>query len=140
MAILRLRHEEYYAGAYRSPRLTFTEARNDNMRRMRFKGRAPSSNRWNPGVDLRILRQRIPGRTSGGSEQRRLSVQRGSTLYGWKRDLRDVGPDPVQGVAGYGSSVHEALHDLADQLVKCGVWIDVTDRHHPFNWESENEV
>jgi hypothetical protein len=51
-----------------------------------------------------------------------------------------IGPDPVQGVAGYGSSVHEALHDLADQLVKCGVWIDVTDRNHPFNWESENEV
>ena len=50
-----------------------------------------------------------------------------------------IGPDPVQGVAGYGSSVHEALHDLADQLVKFGVWIEVTDRNHPFNWEGEKE-
>jgi len=45
-----------------------------------------------------------------------------------------IGQDPVQGVAGYGSSVHEALRDLADQLVKCGVWIEVTDPNHPFNW------
>src|ERR1700730_12878540 len=25
-----------------------------------------------------------------------------------------IGPDPVQGIAGYGASVHEALRDLAD--------------------------
>lgn len=45
-----------------------------------------------------------------------------------------IGPDPVQGIAGYGPSVHEALRDLADQLVECGVWIEVTDPDHPFNW------
>ncbi|MGO9257100.1 MAG: hypothetical protein ACLQU1_12465 [Bryobacteraceae bacterium] len=45
-----------------------------------------------------------------------------------------TGPDPVQGIAGYGSSVHEALRDLADQLVTCGVRIEVTDINHPFNW------
>jgi hypothetical protein len=43
-----------------------------------------------------------------------------------------IGLDPVQGVAGYGPSVHEALRDLADQLVTFGVWIEVTDRNHPF--------
>ena len=45
-----------------------------------------------------------------------------------------IGEDPVQGVAGYGASVHEAVRDLADQLVKCGIWIEVTDPNHPFNW------
>jgi DNA-directed RNA polymerase subunit RPC12/RpoP len=45
-----------------------------------------------------------------------------------------IGPDPVQGIAGYGHSVPEALRELADQLVKCGVWIEVTDPNHPFNW------
>jgi hypothetical protein len=44
-----------------------------------------------------------------------------------------IGPDPVQGVAGYGLSVHDALRDLADQLLRCGVWIEVTDPNHPFN-------
>jgi hypothetical protein len=45
-----------------------------------------------------------------------------------------IGPDPVQGIAGYGASVHEALRDLADELVQCGVWVEVTDPNHPFNW------
>jgi hypothetical protein len=44
-----------------------------------------------------------------------------------------IGPDPVQGIARYGSSVHDARRDLADQLVWCGVWIEVTDPNHPFN-------
>ena len=38
-----------------------------------------------------------------------------------------IGPDPVQGICGYGASVHDALRDLADNLLKCGVWIEVTD-------------
>jgi hypothetical protein len=45
-----------------------------------------------------------------------------------------IGRDPVQGIAGFGPSVHEALRDLADQLVQSGVWIEVTDPDHPFNW------
>jgi hypothetical protein len=43
-----------------------------------------------------------------------------------------IGPDPVQGISGYGPSVHEALKDLADNLVKFGVWIEVTDPNHPW--------
>jgi hypothetical protein len=43
-----------------------------------------------------------------------------------------IGPDPVQGVSGYGASVHEALRDLADNLVKFGVWIEVSDPNHPW--------
>ena len=43
-----------------------------------------------------------------------------------------IGPDPVQGIAGYGASVHDALRDLADNLVKSGVWIEVTDPNHPW--------
>jgi hypothetical protein len=45
-----------------------------------------------------------------------------------------IGPDPVQGIAGFGDSVPGALRDLADELVKNGVWIEVTDQGHPFNW------
>ena len=43
-----------------------------------------------------------------------------------------IGRDPVQGVSGYGASVHEALRDFADMLVKFGVWIEVTDPRHPW--------
>jgi hypothetical protein len=43
-----------------------------------------------------------------------------------------IGPDPVAGICGYGASVHEALRDLADSLVRCGVWIEVTDPNHPW--------
>src|SRR5690349_10389584 len=45
-----------------------------------------------------------------------------------------IGEDPVQGVAGFGPSVSEALRDLANQLTECGVSIEVTDPDHPFNW------
>lgn len=27
-----------------------------------------------------------------------------------------------------------ALRDLTYELVECGVWIEVTDPNHPFNW------
>ena len=37
------------------------------------------------------------------------------------------GPDLVEGVSGWGNSVHEALRDLADNLVREAVWIEVTD-------------
>jgi hypothetical protein len=43
-----------------------------------------------------------------------------------------IGPDPVQGISGYGASVHDALQDLADNLVKSGVWIQVSDPNHPW--------
>jgi hypothetical protein len=43
-----------------------------------------------------------------------------------------IGPDPVQGISGYGASVHDALRDLAENLVKSGVWIEVTDPNHPW--------
>ena len=39
-----------------------------------------------------------------------------------------VGPDLVQGVAGFGDGVHDALRGLADNLVREGVWIEVTNR------------
>jgi hypothetical protein len=39
-----------------------------------------------------------------------------------------VGPDLVAGVAGFGDSVHDALRELADNLVQEGVWIEVTNR------------
>ena len=35
----------------------------------------------------------------------------------------------VEGVSGFGGSVHEALRDLADNLVREGIWIEVTDRN-----------
>ena len=38
-----------------------------------------------------------------------------------------VGRNLVEGVSGWGDSVHEALRDLADNLVSEGVWIEVTD-------------
>lgn len=44
-----------------------------------------------------------------------------------------IGPDPVAGIAGYGPSVHEALRDLADQLVRFGIWVEVTDERHPWS-------
>lgn len=47
-----------------------------------------------------------------------------------------IGDDPVQGIAGYGPSVHEALRDLGDQLIRCGVWIEVTDARHPWGESS----
>ena len=39
--------------------------------------------------------------------------------------------DPVPGISEYGASVHESLRDLTDNLVKFGVWIEVTDPSHP---------
>ena len=39
-----------------------------------------------------------------------------------------VGPDLMMGVSGFGDSVHEALAELAANLVKEAVWIEVTDR------------
>jgi hypothetical protein len=39
-----------------------------------------------------------------------------------------VGPDLVAGVAGFGDTVHDALRELADNLVREGVWIEVTNR------------
>jgi len=39
-----------------------------------------------------------------------------------------AGPNLVEGVSGWGDSVHEALRDLADNLAKEAVWIEVTDR------------
>jgi ribosomal protein L37AE/L43A len=38
-----------------------------------------------------------------------------------------IGDNLVEGAAGFGSTVPEALRDLADQLVRFGVWISVTD-------------
>jgi hypothetical protein len=38
-----------------------------------------------------------------------------------------VGPDLVAGVAGFGDSVHDALRELADNLVQ-EFWIEVTNR------------
>ena len=43
-----------------------------------------------------------------------------------------IGENPIEGISGYGASVHEALQDLADQLVKSGIWIEVTDSNHPW--------
>ena len=39
-----------------------------------------------------------------------------------------AGEDLVVGVSGFGDSVHDALHELTDNLVREGVWIEVTDR------------
>ena len=38
--------------------------------------------------------------------------------------------DSYAGVAGFGNSVHEALRELADNLVTHGVWIEVTDEEN----------
>jgi hypothetical protein len=51
-----------------------------------------------------------------------------------------IGMDPVRGLAGFGASVHEALRDLAEQLVACGVWIEVTDPNHPFRLERPPKI
>ena len=39
-----------------------------------------------------------------------------------------IGPGLEAGVAGFGDSVYDALRELADNLVKEGVWIEVRDR------------
>ena len=39
-----------------------------------------------------------------------------------------VGPDLMMGVSGFGDSVHEALAELAANLVHEAVWIEVTHR------------
>ena len=39
-----------------------------------------------------------------------------------------IGSNLVEGVSGFGDSVREALRELADNLVREGVWIEVTDR------------
>jgi hypothetical protein len=39
-----------------------------------------------------------------------------------------VGPDLVVGVSGFGDAVHDALRDLADDLVQEAVWIEVADQ------------
>ena len=38
-----------------------------------------------------------------------------------------VGSNLVEGVSGWGDNVHEALRDLTDNLVREGVWIEVTE-------------
>src|SRR5689334_16109259 len=38
-----------------------------------------------------------------------------------------VGQDLVVGVAGFGDSVHEALRDLADNLIREACWVEVDD-------------
>lgn len=42
-----------------------------------------------------------------------------------------IGQDPVSGIAGFGPSVHEALRDLADALVREGVWVEVPEEIEP---------
>ena len=42
-----------------------------------------------------------------------------------------IGLDPVQGIAGFGPTVHEALRDLVDNLVKHGIWVEVDDATDP---------
>jgi hypothetical protein len=39
-----------------------------------------------------------------------------------------VGPDPVIGVSGFGDAVHDALRELADNLVQEAVWIEIADQ------------
>jgi hypothetical protein len=46
-----------------------------------------------------------------------------------------VGPDLVVGVSGFGDSVHEALRELADNLVREAVWVEVTGRTEWFEEE-----
>lgn len=36
-----------------------------------------------------------------------------------------VGKDLMEGMGGFGLTVHEALRDLADQLVKNGIWVEI---------------
>lgn len=38
-----------------------------------------------------------------------------------------IGPDLVQGIGGFGNNAHEALRDLANQLIANGVWIEVDE-------------
>ncbi len=52
-----------------------------------------------------------------------------------------IGQGPVQGIAGYGGPVHEALANLAEELIRNSIWIEVTDPRHPFtNGEPPAEV
>lgn len=45
-----------------------------------------------------------------------------------------VGPDLVVGVSGFGDAVHDALRDLADNLVQEAVWIEIANQAAlPFN-------
>jgi len=38
-----------------------------------------------------------------------------------------VGPDLVEGVPGFGDSVHEALRELADRLIAEAVWVEIPE-------------
>lgn len=44
-----------------------------------------------------------------------------------------VGPDPVEGVPAYAETVHGALQELADNLVKESVWVEIPHRRFAFS-------
>jgi hypothetical protein len=64
------------------------------------------------------------------SEDRSRVLQENQILFEWDGNqiCALVGPDLVAGVAGFGDSVYDALRELADSLVREGVWIEVTNR------------
>jgi hypothetical protein len=42
-----------------------------------------------------------------------------------------IGEDPVVGIAGYGHSVQDALKNLANELIRNGVWIEAPIKRTP---------
>jgi hypothetical protein len=51
-----------------------------------------------------------------------------------------IGKNPIEGITGYGASVHEACRDLADGLVRFGIWIEVNDPDHPWRGFHERKI
>jgi hypothetical protein len=65
----------------------------------------------------------------GQSADRSRVLQENEIRLSWdgNRVCALVGPDLVAGAAGFGDSVHDALRELADNLVQ-EFWIEVTNR------------
>ena len=92
------------------------------------------------GLALPLLRAGGSGRTRSCLEHGTYQSNEVRLFTDGKEICAMIGHDPVQGIAGYGKSVHEALRNLADELVKHGIWIEVTDPNHPFNWTEPPKI
>lgn len=64
----------------------------------------------------------------GDLHGRVLKANRIQLFWDGKEICALAGSNLVEGVSGWGYNVHEALRELADNLVREGVWIEVTDR------------
>jgi hypothetical protein len=64
----------------------------------------------------------------GDLHGRTLSVNEVDLCWDGNQMCALAGPDLVMGVSGFGDSVIDALRELADNLVREAVWIELADR------------